>query len=72
MPSIDEYMRRLAVLIRTTSVCAALAVAVLAIRPASGAQDDITFEGRDALAGWTIAGDVSVDTARKHQGAGGR
>jgi hypothetical protein len=48
-----------------------LAVAVLAIRPASGAQDDITFEGRDALAGWTIAGDVSVDTARKHQGAGG-
>ena len=38
---------------------------------ASAAERKITFDNADATAGWTIAGDVSIDTAKTREGAAG-
>ncbi len=49
-----------------------LAIALsLAARGAEGIVREVRFEGKDSLAGWTIAGDVSVDMSKSRGGAGG-
>lgn len=43
--------------------------APLLSKPAGGEAGRITFDAKDALAGWTITGDVTVDLAKGRGGA---
>ena len=39
--------------------------------PAGEQAKAVTFDGKEALAGWTIAGDVTIDTTKTREGGSG-
>jgi len=40
-------------------------------QPASGDVKKLTFDGKEALAAWTIAGDITIDMTKNREGKGG-
>ena len=66
-------------MLRTTRVLGLLAAAVASLSghasgqetPAGEKARKLTFDSKEALAGWTITGDVAVDTAKGRDGKGG-
>jgi hypothetical protein len=40
-------------------------------KPAGSEAKKMTFDNKEALAGWTITGDAAIDTSKARQGAGG-
>jgi len=51
----------------------ALLVSILSALAASAQADEktVTFAGKDAIAGWTVTGDVSIDAGKTREGTGG-
>jgi hypothetical protein len=56
-----------------TSLRLALLVSILPALAASAQAEEkaVTFDNKDAIAGWTVTGDVSIDVGKTREGAGG-